>query len=257
MNQNQELSRNLIQSAGLNADAFDVLLDNLTPAAVSASTGTSVDDLATDMVTLYIRIFDRSGSMDSNRDLLITAANEQRDALLQAAGHENILMATWVFNQTVEVLHTFVPLENAVVLTPSNYAPGGYTALYGSFLEAIASTVPYVQSLKASGMSSVRVAFVMFSDGENYGVNDGKTAGDVKTVVLPLRKQEIYTFAMVGFGFDATDVALAMGLDAKNVMSPTADAHGFRAGLNEVSQSVISVSQSQIGGTSQSASFFN
>src|SRR5438046_1550469 len=84
---------------GMSVAATSILVNNLDQNTIAGAQGSSLDDLAGDAVTLYVRILDRSSSMNRFQDTVIEAANEQLVALGKAKGGDEILMSTWVFNQ--------------------------------------------------------------------------------------------------------------------------------------------------------------
>lgn len=239
--------QDLIQSAqadGLSAQSVGILVNNLNPVSIAGAAGTSIQDLMGDDVTLYVRVIDRSSSMSRFRSVVVEAANDQLDALVGSKAPDSILMSSFLFNTTSTLLHSYLALDKALRLDNNSYDPEGSTALYDAVMDAITSAVSYTQQLRDAGIR-VRIVVVIVSDGEDNVSNH--SAGQVKSVIEDLIRQEIYTVAFVAFGTHGQTTAAAMGIPTGNVLESTADAHHIRAGFNEVSKSVIRASQTIVG----------
>lgn len=245
---NESILRSTV-AEGLSLHTVEVLVNNLTPVTIAGAAGMSIDDLAGDEVTLYVRVIDVTGSMQRFQHVVIDAANDQLDALAGSKASDSILMSTLEFNTRTEVLHSYLSLDKAIRLDGSNYQPDGSTALYDATLDAITSAVAYAQSLRDAGIR-VKVVVVIISDGEDN--SSRHTAAAVKHVIEDLINQEIYTFAFVAFGTDGKGIAASMGIPPANVLDEQADAHSIRLALNTVSKSVIRASQTIVGGTAPS-----
>lgn len=235
---------------GLSAQSVGILVNNLSPVTLAGAVGTSIDDLAGDEVTLYVRVIDWSDSMSRFVSSLTGAANEQLQALRGSKAADSVLMSSLFFNSRSTLLHSFLPLDRALVLDATNYIPGGSTALYDAVLDAITSAVAYTQNLRDAGIR-VKVVIVIMSDGEDN--SSSHTVSAVRTVVEDLQRQEIYTLAFVAFGYNGAGVASSMGIPVSNTLDASADDHGIRMAFGETSKSVIRASQSVIG---TSKSFF-
>jgi len=241
------------QDDGMSVPAVSILVQNLNGMTIAGAQGTDVDDLAGDEATLYVRLFDMSGSMSSFQDVVIDAGNLQLDALKGSKNGDQILMSTWTFDTRVHLLHTYLPLANVPKLDTSSYSPNGYTALYDGVINVITSAVAYAQSLIDAGIR-VRVVIVIVTDGEDN--SSSHTIGQCETVITDLFRQEYYTVSFVAFGLHGKDIGAAMGVPAGNKLDKDSTAHDIRAAFGEVSQSVIRTSQTVIGQQS-SQNFFS
>lgn len=242
------------QDEGLSSAAVGILVNNLNATTIAGAQGASVDDLAGDEATLYVRIGDQSGSMARFRDVVIEAANDQLDALAGSKAGDSILMSTWVFNDRPSLLHSYLSLDKVPRMDRNSYDPDGSTALYAATLDAITSAVAYAQTLRDAGIR-VKVVIVIISDGED-NASGNISVTKVKTVIEDLLRQEIYTVAFVAFGTEGKKIAASMGIPSANVLDESADAHSIRLALNTVSKSVIRASQTVIG-QQGSQSFFS
>lgn len=245
-------TQGLIQSAeqdGLSAASVGIMINNLNPVVLAGAQGVGIDDLAGDDVTLFVRVIDASGSMGRFQPTVIAAANEQLDALLASKAGDGILMSTYFFNTTSNLLHSYLALDKATRLDGGNYLPGGQTALYDTTLDAITAAVSYAQDLRNAGIR-VQIVVVVVTDGEDNASRH--SVNELKTVIQDLIRQEIYTFAFVAFGTEGKRIAGAMGIPPENVIDEQADAHSIRLAFGTVSKSVISTSQHMISSGSQS-----
>lgn len=240
----------MIQTAGLSDDASQILINNLNPQTQVGAQGVSIDDLAGDRVTLYLRLFDESGSMAINTMAVIQAANEQLAALAASGDGDSILMSTWTFNTASKVLYGYQALADVPQMDTNSYNPDGGTALFQAVLDGLTSLVSYAQSLLQTGVS-VKIVVVIFSDGDD-NANTAR-AQDVKKVVESLLQKELYTFAFVAFGINGIPVAQQIGVP--NVMNVGATAHDIRLALGTVSKSVIRASQTVINANSAGGFF--
>lgn len=236
----------------LSTAGAEVLVNNLNATTIAGAQGASVDKLVGDEVTLFVQVLDMTGSMYPYQNELMAAYNEQIEALLQSKNSDNILMSALVFNTKSTVLHGYVSLADAQRLDSSVYNPDHQTALFDAVLDAFTGVVLYSQSLRDAGVRT-KIVVVVITDGEDN--SSRKKASDVAIVAKDLLQQEIYTLALVAFGLQGKPIAQAMGFPAANVLDATADKHGWRVALGQVSKSVIRKSQANVG--DQSTSFFN
>jgi hypothetical protein len=238
---------------GLTADTLDLVIANLNGAAVLTAVHTPLDQLATNEVTLAMNILDMSGSMVPHAADLIRAYND--DYLAVMAGSpvaDDILVSTIVFDDRVETLHGYMPLDDTPRLTRSEYDPDGSTALYDAIAAGLTNMVLYTQQLRASGVT-VRGVVIVYTDGEDNASK--QSAKDIQRAAADLLRQEIYTLALVGFGLKqsvgfvgmkngrtpaqdlAEQIGFPIGLDA------TLDPAGLRRIFHMASMSTIQVSQ--------------
>lgn len=237
---------------GMSVNATDILVANLNAGTMMAATGAGVDDLAGDEVTLFCIVCDKTGSMKTHRDDVISAYNDMLQALSDSKASDSILMSTILFNTNSSVRHGYLPLPDVPQLDRASYDPEDMTALNDATIDAFTGVVAYGQSLRNAGIRT-KIVVVVISDGADNVSRH--TAAAVKTVADDLIKQEIYTLAFIYFGSDGQDVAKTMGFPAENVFTTTASASEIRRALNTVSKSVIRASQTQIG--TQSGGFFS
>ena len=213
------------EADGLTSDTLDLVVANLNGPTMMQTIGVGLDDLATADVTLAMNIIDMSGSMGPHAADLTRAYNEDYlKAMRCSPSADDILVSTILFDDQVVLLHGYVGLEDAAELTPKTYTPRGATALYDAVAGGLSNMVLYAQQLRQSGVS-VRGVVVVYSDGDD---NDSKQKpGAVRRMVEDLLKQEVYTFAYVGF---VEKSQRPIGFKTGNTPNPThkmASAIGF------------------------------
>lgn len=182
---------------GLTQDTLGLVVSNLNGPTMTQAVGLGLDELESNDITLAMNIIDMSGSMTPHAQDLMRAYNEDYlEAMRHSPAADDILVSTIVFDNKVELLHGYVSLDDATPLTNAVYAPRGSTALYDAVAGGLTNMVLYSQQLRQSGVS-VRCVVIIYSDGEDNASK--QRAKDVKKTVDELLRQELYTFAYVGF----------------------------------------------------------
>lgn len=237
-----------ILASGLPQAAANELVNNLNNTVIMGCSGTPIDDLDATEATLVSVVLDMSSSMDSYRNEVIAAYNAMLSALQASKASASILLSTWTFSDTPNLLHGYLPVGQVSPLTTSNYSPNGMTALYDTVMATMTGLVSYGQKLLDNGVPNRRIVFVL-SDGAD---NRSKArAAQVKTASQGLITQEAYTLAYAGFGSsDLKQIADEVGFP--DVITTAATESEIRRIFHQVSQSIIRVSQ----GTGTAGGFF-
>jgi hypothetical protein len=241
----------LFQSAqddGLTDETMGLVVANLDGPTMMAAVGTPLDQLATNEVTLVMNIIDMSGSMAAHAADLVTAYNQ--DYLAAMAGStaaDDILLSTILFNSNVELLHGYIPLNDAPPLTRRVYDPGDMTALYDAVAAGLTNMVLYAQQLRQSGVM-VRCIVIVYSDGADNASR--QRAAAVRRAAQELLKHEIYTLAYVGFrsgGISEGELRqLANKIGFPDVLTAGLNHQELRRIFHLVSMSTISASQQRV-----------
>ena len=185
------------QDDGLTDSTLDLVVSNLNGPTMMQTVGVGLDDIASSEVTLAMNIIDMSGSMTSHAQNLTRAYNDDYlSAMRSSPVADDILVSTILFDDQIELLHGYVSLDDAQVLTPAVYKPRGATALYDAIAGGLTNMVLYAQQLRQSGIA-VRCIVLVYTDGDDN--SSKQRAKDIKRTVDELYKQEIYTFALIGF----------------------------------------------------------
>lgn len=218
------------QDDGLTDDTMNLVIANLNGPTMMTAVGTPLDELETNEVTLAMNIIDMSGSMAPHANALIDAYNDDYLAAMRgSSAADDILISTILFNRNINLLHGYVPLEDAQTLDRTVYQPDNMTALYDAVASGFTNMVLYAQQLRQSGVM-VRCLVMVYSDGDDNASK--QRASDIKKAAQELLDQELYTLIFVAF----TTKKAKVGFKSKHPLQPVADAMGFpqlvAAGLN-------------------------
>ena len=232
----------------LSPASASLVTGNLGAVVIAGAAGRALEDIDAADVTLVTVLIDASSSIpgrkleqpvrDGHGQLLAAfAKSKEKDA---------VLMATWLFNHQVNVLHSYVPVGDASALDTKNYAGSGGTALYDTWCDALAANVAYAQQLKDGG-TPTRSIVVVITDGEDTGSR--RTTRDCATITRDVLASEQFIVAFVGVGKDVDfkKVARAMGIpDGCVLVEADATEKGLKRVFQLVSQSAIRASQGRI-----------
>jgi uncharacterized protein YegL len=230
---------------------------NLGAVVVAGAAGKALEDITASDVTLITLLVDASSSIADRR--LEAAVREGQNALIDAfqgsRERDSVLLALWTFCSTQEVLHGYVPVDDAARLDAKSYRASGSTRLYDTWCDALTANVAYAQRLRDGGTPCKSVVVVV-TDGEDVGST--RNVGDCARLSRDLLASEQFVLAFVGVGPD-TDfqkVARAMGVpDGSVLVQKDATPSALRAAFMMVSRSAIRVSQGRIAPGSN-AGFF-
>lgn len=244
--------KNLFQSAQkggvLSAEASAMLSGQLGAVVIAGAAGTPAENITATDVTLVTVLIDASSSIGSAK--LEQAVRDGQNALVEAfAGsreRDSVLLALWTFNDRAKVLHSYVPVGDAVRLDARSYVAGGSTALYDTWCNALAANVAYAQQLRDSG-TPVRSVVVVITDGADVGSK--RRVADCARLSADLLASEQFVLAFVGVGneVDFRTVAKSMGIpDGSIEVQKQTTPSALRAVFQMVSRSAIRASQGKI-----------
>lgn len=160
-------------------------------------------------------VLDRSGSMESVRDVTISAYNEYLQTLkTQATECELHIGLTLFADQPVVGLR--VPVGQMVPLTQSSYRPDGCTALY----DAIGASIQRLEQEAAvlGGPDSVPIILCIQTDG-NENSSREFTQQRIFQMIAERKARGNWTFVFLGADQDAYAASASMGLSGANTIS--------------------------------------
>lgn len=184
-------------------------------------------------------ILDRSGSMESIRDVTISAFNEQIQSIKRSSAAEGQQTDVSLFtfsNRPDEPTFFTAPVESLVELNRESYRPDGGTALYDTILEATRR----LSNLKDANDSETAFLVVILSDGDENASQ--ATGEDVAKRLEALNETKKWTFTYLGcsaadlikmrnIGISASNsrsfIATAAGVAGTTALNNTATAHYF------------------------------
>lgn len=226
--------------------------------------GIDIDEIVATEVILMTFIYDDSGSISfaGLAGSVIIGQNEMIDSIAVSKQKDGILMAQWKLGSAAELVHSYLPIDQAAKLDGSNYDPRSGTALYDVWLDALAANVAYAQKLRSGGIP-VRSIAAIITDGMNEHSRK-YDIGDCRRVNQELLMSEQFALAFVGVGNSQSDedrfrqVALEMGFPDGSILTASGMTEqerksAMRRVFGLVSQSAIRASQK----AGNANSFFN
>ncbi len=192
--------------------------------------------------TLVVLVLDRTGSMESSRDQIISGFNEYIEGLKNTEGAE-FLLTLLLFDKygdehlAIDIPYKAAPLDDVKPLTRETYVPRGLTPLY----DAIGHGMQVVEQ----GSGYDKVIFVIMTDGEENSSKEF-TRDKIFTLIDAKKGLGNWTFAFLGADQDAYAASAAIGIGAGNTMSyDSANTKATFGGLtNATSGAALSKDQS-------------
>ncbi len=222
---------------------------DLSEIVVAGAAGIDADELTASEVTLVTVLVDASTSISTRglEDAMVRGYGDLVDAFSKAREKEGLLLALWTFNDEARVLHSYVPIDDAMRLDRGNYAALGGTKLYDTFCDALHANVTYADRLRAAGTPTQSI-LVVLTDGEDCGSR--RRAAECRKLAKAALSTEAWQLAFVGVGTDVDfhKVAKSMGFsDSSVAVCENATPSSLRAIFRMVSQSTIRASQARPG----------
>ena len=123
------------------------------------------------------------------------------------------------FDNTVEVVHHGVDLNDIQPATDATFAPRGSTALYDGIGQAIAMVNKKISTMSAKPK---RIMALVLTDGEENGSQTHSHSQVMKTIAH-CEKELGWTFVFVGANQDAIATGTKIGFSAQNCLSFASD----------------------------------
>ena len=232
----------------LSQQSAQLITGNLGQVVVAGAAGKALEDIVASDVTLITVLIDASSSI-ADRGLeqaIRDGQNHLVDAFRGSRERDSVLMALWTFNNAAQVVHSYLPADDATRLDTKSYRAAGSTSLYDTWCDALLANVAYAQRLRDGG-TPCRSVVVVLTDGEDVGSH--RSAGDCHRLSRDVLASEQFTLAFVGVGRDVDfhAVAKAMGVpDSCVLVERDATPGALRRAFAMVSQSAIRASQGRI-----------
>jgi uncharacterized protein YegL len=176
--------------------------------------------------TYNLMILDKSGSMDSVRDVTISGLNEQLLSIKTSAKdypdqEQIICLVTFSSNVNTDVwMKSIKDVDN---FNRESYIPNGGTALF----DAIGISITKLKNEIKDELSErkANVILTIFTDGDENASHEynGK---DVKTLIDKTKDSGQWTVAFLGCGENVFDVAEAFGITRGNTLCYNAGVDG-------------------------------
>ena len=251
MNDLNSLFDNALSSGVLGSQSRGLLSGDLGSVVVAGAAGAQLEDIEAAEVTLVTLLVDESSSIQGYG--LTQAVQDGHSELVKALAAsdeaEGLLLALWTFHGRRQVVHGYLPVDQAEPLTAARYQPRGNTTLYDAWCEALAANVAYAQQLRDGG-APVRSVVVVITDGEDTGSR--RRATDCRKLSRDLLASEQFVLAFVGLGSNEAAfrrVAQDMGVPDDSVLVQGATPQAIRKVFHTVSRSAIRASRRRVGGS--------
>ena len=172
--------------------------------------------------TELVMILDMSGSMDHLTDDTIGGFNS---VIKEQSGKEGeVLVTSYLFNNTSRMLHDRVPIEKLEKLTTKDYRAGGSTALLDALGDAISHIVSIHRYAREEDVPEHTV-FVITTDGmEN--ASHKYSAQKVREMVKHEQEKYGWEFIFLAANIDAVETAEFYGINRETAVNYCPDAMG-------------------------------
>lgn len=167
-------------------------------------------------------VLDRSGSMESCRDVTISGFNEYIQGIRETAEREEleVRVTLTTFNHRVRVRYVDASLPRLKPLSRATYKPDGMTAM----LDAVGETIERLSSTVLTGSFLVCV----ISDGlEN--ASERYSYQDIAERIQRLGADGRWTFTYLGANQDLSQMSRDLGIDQGNIAAYQASPAGTAA----------------------------
>jgi hypothetical protein len=221
-------------------------------AQIQAGLGISVDDVQASEVVLLTIMPDDSGSIASsgNEEAVREGHNLVLDALARSKQGDGVLAHTRYLNG--HVLFPYRPIDQAVPMTPKNYAANQGTPLYDQSVVLLGSVLAKAQEFTRNGVVARSVTLIITDGADAHSLR--ATARDVAALVRDMTRSEAHIVAAMGISDGITDfraVFRDMGIEDRWILTPGNNPSEIRRAFQVFSQSAVRASQA--GSFSQGA----
>ena len=188
-------------------------------------------------LTEIVFILDRSGSMSGLEADTIGGFNSMIEKQKKAEGEA--IISTVLFDNTSEVIHDRVAVEQIRPMTDEDYQVRGCTAL----LDAIGGAIHHIGNVhKYARKEDVpeHTLFVITTDGmEN--ASRRYTGDKVKHMIQRQKEKFGWEFLFLGANIDAVETARSFGIDEDRAVNYHADKEGTQLNFEVLNEAICSV----------------
>ena len=177
------------------------------------------------MQIVNLFILDKSGSMGSIKDTIISGFNEQIDSIkkLDLQNGTKSLFGLITFDTNVVTGYLNADINSAQILSHNNYRPGGGTAFY----DALAKGIKELDAKLGSDFGQVKVLVTILTDGEENSSRE-YTGSQVADLIKQYQNDHDWTFTFIGANIDVEKLAQSLNVDSSNTLNYVADAAGTK-----------------------------
>lgn len=214
-----------------------------------------------EITTLVNFILDRSGSMGTIKDTVISGFNEYLQSLQQSKNPVKFsltLFASGLGEAQIDKRYVAVDVDKVVPLSSETYKPNGNTPLYDAVVGTIESVVEKVDHAH-DGTKYAIVTVIMTDGAENSSREHNQKC--LKDLIQKLEEKGNWTFTFMGANVDAFAEAQKYGISKGNTIQWNSTEEGTRSVMRSAGiglstyQDVMAVNLSQ-GKDLKTSSFF-
>ncbi len=176
------------------------------------------------IVNLFI--LDKSGSMGSIKDKIISGFNEQLESIkkLDANNGTESSFGLVTFDADVKVEYLNEHIDRVVPLTDKNYQPDSMTAFY----DAIADGIKGLQDKLGADLADAKVLVTALTDGQENS-SRRYTGSQVADLIKQMQDDYGWTFSFIGANIDVEKLARDLNVAPSNTLNFCATDEGTRA----------------------------
>ncbi|MDO5009918.1 MAG: hypothetical protein Q4E31_03750 [Intestinibacter bartlettii] len=181
-------------------------------------------------LTELVFILDKSGSMAPLVDDTIGGFN----SLIQKQRKEDgeCIVTTVLFNDSIDILHNRVSIENIKNITTKEYQPMGCTSL----LDAMGSTIDKIKADHVNTPKEKRpdkVLFAIITDGAENSSKEYNIK-QIKTSVTTCQELLGWEFLFLGANIDAIETASQFGIPKSRAANYNCDSEGTELNFSAI-----------------------
>lgn len=188
-------------------------------------------------LTEVVFILDRSGSMSGLEADTIGGFNSMIEKQKREAGEA--LISTVLFDNTSEVLHDRVRIQDIEPMTDADYTVRGCTAL----LDAIGGAIHHIGNIHKYARAEdipEHTIFVITTDGmENASCK--YNSAKVKNMIEHQKERYGWEFLFLGANIDAVETARHFGINEDHAVNYRSDSEGTQLNYKVLSDAICSV----------------
>ncbi len=187
--------------------------------------------------TIVMMVIDKSGSMASNRQIVVNSFNEYIQTVVQKKNKgDKMLFSMLQFDTDIykPEKYDLTPIEDVKEMTLEDYQPLGGTAMY----DGIGNAMEYIDGKLKGKTRKPAVLFVIITDGEENSSREYKSEG-IKQMIEERTKKGNYSFVYLGANQDAWAASSKMGISAVNTAAFSASNSGTKRMMETVGTSSV------------------
>lgn len=199
------------------------------------------------VTTVVNFILDKSGSMETMREAVVSGFNEYVDSLRK---NKDILFSFTLFDSDeIEKRYVAEPIKTVVPLTKDTYIPNALTPLY----DAICSTVKDIDKKLEEDSKKYASLVVIMTDGMENSSSQYNLQ-DFLELKKKLEAKGNWTFVFMGANQDAWATAAQWGISQGNTLNWQANNAGYSSAIKSLGHATANyaVSMSASAGVSGS-----